>query len=219
MQTMDTQVDSGTLTRLDNLIVELFLYLGYHLFNTGRMDTTIADELMKSQTANLTTDRIETRDNDSLRGVINHNLNACCCLEGTDVTTFTTDNTTLHLIVVDMEHTDGVLNGCLSSYTLNRLDNDLLGLGIGIEFCLIHNLVDVTGCGSLSLVFHRLYESGLGILSTQSRYLFEHLALLELHLLQFLSLHGQQFLLIVDTILLVVEFILPTSEFLLTLVQ
>ena len=60
VQAMDTEVDGSALTRLDDLVVELFLDFGNHLFDTCRVDTTIADQLMESQTADLTTDRIET---------------------------------------------------------------------------------------------------------------------------------------------------------------
>ena len=60
VQTVDTEVDGGALTSLNDLVVELLLNLGYHLFNTCGVDTTIADQLMKGQTTDFTTDRIET---------------------------------------------------------------------------------------------------------------------------------------------------------------
>ena len=59
MQTVDTEVDGCTLTGLDDLIIQLLLYLGYHLLDTGWVDTTIGYQLMESQTANLTAHRVE----------------------------------------------------------------------------------------------------------------------------------------------------------------
>ena len=82
---MNTQVDSCTLTCLDNLVVELLLDLGNDLLDTCRVDTTIADELMESQAADLTTNRIETRNNDSLRCIVDNDLNTSSSLERTDV--------------------------------------------------------------------------------------------------------------------------------------
>ena len=67
-----------------------------------------------------------------------------------------------------MEHTDGVFNGSLSSHTLDGLDHDLLGLSIGIKFRLVHDLIDITGGSSLSLILHRLNQTVLCLFSTQT---------------------------------------------------
>ena len=60
VQTMNTEVDGGALTSLDDLVVKLLLDFGNHLLDTCGVDTAIADQLMEGQTADLTTDRIET---------------------------------------------------------------------------------------------------------------------------------------------------------------
>src|SRR5574344_622776 len=59
MQTVYTEFDSGTFTFFDNLVLKLFLHFGYHFLNTCRAYTTIGNQLMKSQTANLTANRVE----------------------------------------------------------------------------------------------------------------------------------------------------------------
>lgn len=59
MQTMYTKVDGSTLTCLDNLVIELLLNLSNNFLDTCRVDTSVSNKLMKSQTANLTADRIE----------------------------------------------------------------------------------------------------------------------------------------------------------------
>ena len=118
-----------------------------------------------------------------------------------------------------MEHADGVLDGGFSSHTLDGLDDNLLGFLVGIELSLVHDLIDVAGGSSLGLIFHRLDETVLGILSTESRDFLKHLALFELHLLEFLGLDRKQTLLIVETLLLGVEFTTLAAEFLLTLVE
>ena len=59
VQTMDTEVDSCTLTSLDDFIIQLLLHLGNHLLNTGWVDTSVSYQLVESQTANLTTNRVE----------------------------------------------------------------------------------------------------------------------------------------------------------------
>ncbi len=59
VQTMDTEVNSCTLTCLDDFIIQLLLHLGYHLLDTGWVDTSVSYQLVESQTANLTTNRVE----------------------------------------------------------------------------------------------------------------------------------------------------------------
>ena len=168
MQSVYTQVDSCALTGLDNLIVELLLNLSNNLFDTCRVDTSVANQLMESQTTYLTTNWIETRDYDSLRSIVYYDFNACSCLESTDVTTLATDDTTLYFVVLDVEYAYGVLDGGFGSYTLDSLYNDLLGLSIGVELSLVHNLVDIAGGGSLSLVLHRLYQAVLCLFGAQA---------------------------------------------------
>ena len=219
MQAVDTEVDGSALTGLNDLVVELLLDLGNHLLDTCRMDTTIADELMESQAAYFTTYRIETADNDGLRSIVYYDFNTCSSLKGTDITTLATDDAALHLVVINMEHADRVLNGRLCGYTLDGLNDDLTGLLVGIELCFVHNLIDIAGCSCLGLVFQRLDKTGLGIGSTKPRHLFQHLAFLELHLLKFLGLDREQALLIVNALLLVVELVLLATQLFLTLIK
>ena len=144
MQAMDTEVNGSTLTRLDDFIVQLLLHLSYYFLNTGRVNTSVADQLVQCQTTGLTAYRVKAADDNGLRRIVNHDLNATGCFQGTDITTFTTDDTALDVVVVNMEHRYGILHGGLSSYTLDGLNDDFLGLGVGIQLGLVHNLVDVS---------------------------------------------------------------------------
>ena len=57
------------------------------------------------------------------------------------------------------------------------------------------------------------------LVGRETREFFEFLALLELHLFEFLVFHGEHLLLVVDARLLVVEVVLASSQFLLALVE
>ena len=167
MQTVDTQVYGSALTSLDNLIVKLLLHFSYYLLDAGRMYTAVAHQLVQGQTAGLATHRIETADNNSLGRVIDDNLNTASGLQGTDITTFATDNATLHIIIVDMEYRYGVLDSRLRGHTLNGLDNNLLGLGIGVQLGLIHDFVNVgLGIGT-GFVLQRFHQTVLSFLGAQ----------------------------------------------------
>ena len=84
---MNTEVYSRTFTCFDDFVLQLFFHFGHNLFNTRRMDTSIADKLMESQTASFTTDRIKRRNNDSLRSIIYNDFNATGSFKCTDITT------------------------------------------------------------------------------------------------------------------------------------
>ena len=92
MQTVHSQIDHGTLTGLYDLVFHLLLHLRYHLLDTSRMDTSVLHQLMQSQTSDLTTNRVESRKNDSLRRIVNNNLYTCSGLKGTNVTSLTTND-------------------------------------------------------------------------------------------------------------------------------
>lgn len=108
MQTMNTEVNGCTFTCLNNLVFKLLLNLGNNLLYAGGVYTSVSNKLMQSKTANLTTNRIKSRYYDSLGCIINNNLNTCGSFKSTDVTSFTSDDTTLNLVVINMEHADRV---------------------------------------------------------------------------------------------------------------
>ena len=219
MQSVDAEVDSRALTGLDNLVVYLLLHLLHNLLNTCRMDTTVSNKLVEGKTANLAANRVKGTDDDSFRSVVNYDFHSCGSLQCTYITSLATDNASLNLIVVNVEHTDTVLYGSLCCHALYGLYDNLAGVGVGIELGLVHDLVDIALRVGLCLVLHRLNQSLLCLLGTQSGEFLEFLALLELHLLQFLLLDDQQFLLIVDTHLLVIQLVLAASQFLLALIE
>ena len=106
MQAMNTKIDSSTLTGLNNFVLKLFLDFGNHLLDTGRMDTSVGHQLVECQTASLAANRVESRDDDSLGGVVDYDFNTAGSLQGTDITTLTTNHTTLDVVVVNVEHGD-----------------------------------------------------------------------------------------------------------------
>ena len=165
---MNTQVDGSTLTCLDDLVIKLLLHFLHHFLDAGRMDAAVSNELMESEATGLATDRIETADDDSLWGVIDDYLNAAGSLKGTYVAALTSENAALHLVVVDVENGNAFLNGSLSGYTLDGLNDDFLGLSVGIELGLVHDLVDIAGGSSLCLVLEALHEAAAGLIGAES---------------------------------------------------
>jgi len=139
---MNSEVDGGSFPHLVNLLFNLFGNLQHHLFDTGRMNTTIRYQLMKRQPGNLSPNRIEGRQNDGFRGVINDNLHTRYRFESADISPFTANNPALNLVVLNMKHRNRVLNCSLGSNTLNGLNHHLLSLFRGSHFGLFHGFVD-----------------------------------------------------------------------------
>ena len=124
MQTVDTQVDGCTFTGFDNFFFHLFANFSHHFLDTSRMDTSVGHKLMQCQTGNFTANRVEGRKNDSFRSVVNNDFNAGSGFQSTDVTSFTSDNTSFDFIWFNMEYRNRVFDGSFRSYPLDRLDND-----------------------------------------------------------------------------------------------
>ena len=70
-----------------------------HFFNAGWMNTTILYQLFQRNTGNLTTYRIKARKYYCLWRIINDEINTSKRFKGADITSFTTDNTSLHLVI------------------------------------------------------------------------------------------------------------------------
>ena len=148
VHTMDTEVDDGALPRLDDLFLDLLTHLRDDLFDAGRVDTAVLDELMQGQTCYLTAHGVKATEDDGFGGVVDDDLDTRSGLEGADVTPLTADDTALDLIALDVEDGDGVLDSRLGRQALDRLYDDALGLLIGGHLRFFDDLVDI----ALSLV-------------------------------------------------------------------
>ena len=118
-----------------------------------------------------------------------------------------------------MEHGYRVFDGGLGGHALYGLDNNLLCLCVGIELCLVHNLVYVRCRVGASLVLEALHEAVLSLLGAETREFLELLALLNLHLLELLLLEGYELLLVLNTLCALVALLLAAAQFFLTLVE
>ena len=165
---VDAKVDDGALPRLNDFLFDLLTHLGDDLLNACRVNATILYQLMQGKACHLTAHGIEATQHDGLGGIINDDLNPCSCFEGTDITTFTTDDTALDLVTLDVEDGDGVLNGRLRSQTLDGLHDDLLGLLVGGHLRLFDDLVDIALGLVLGFSTQALDESFARLVSGES---------------------------------------------------
>ena len=168
MQTVNTKVNGCTLTCFDYLIIQLFLYLCNNFFYSSRMYASVSNKLMKGKTTNLTTYWVESRNNDCLRSIIYNNFNSRRSLKSTYITSFATNNASLYVVVINMEHRNRIFDSRFCCHTLYCLYDYLLCLLVGIELSLIHNLIDIACCLGLCLVLERFNKARLCLVCRKS---------------------------------------------------
>ena len=177
---MNAQVNGRAFTRFNHLIVYLLLHLRYHLFNASWVNTSVGNELVKGETANLAAHRVEGTDNDCLRRIVYNNLNARSSLQGTNVTTFTADDAALHFVVVDVKYRYTIFDSRFRSYALNSLNYNAFCFFICSKFCIVHDVVDVALCVAARFIFERVNESLLCLVGRESAEFLQLLTFLEL---------------------------------------
>ena len=84
---------------LFNSVLNLAFCLVNHFFNTCRMDSTVGYKLFKSDPCHFTSDMIKAGKRNCFRGIVNNKVDARKSFKGSDVSSLTSDNSSLHLVV------------------------------------------------------------------------------------------------------------------------
>ena len=165
VHSVDAKVDAGALSCLQNLFLKLLLHLGDDLLDPCRMDPAVDHKLVERQSGYLPANRVECREKDGIRSVVDHDLDTCRSLQSPDVAAFASDYPTLDLIVLDREGSDRILDSCFGGRPLDGVDHDSLGFLGSIEPGLVHGVVDVGLGFGTGFRLHVLHQDVLGILS------------------------------------------------------
>ena len=216
---MDTQIDGSTFTCLNNLFFHLFGDLCHNFFDTSRVDTSVLHELVKGKTRDLSAHRVESRESDCLWGIIHYDFYASSSLKGTDITSFTTNDTSLHLVIINMEYRNSIFYSRLRSNALNRLDNNLLSFFACGEASFVHGVVDIRHGSSLSFITECIYKLLFCFLGRKTRDLLELLLCLLVEALYFLCFVFNSLLLIFKLLTLRIQLVLCTLYLTLLLVE
>ena len=99
MNTMYTNFKCSSFTLFSHHGLNFLLSLLYHLFNSCRMDTAINNKLLKGYSCDLTAYRVKSGQNNCLRCIINNQINTCHRLKSSDISSLSTDNSALHLVI------------------------------------------------------------------------------------------------------------------------
>ena len=127
------------------------------------MDAAVGDKFLERQAGDFTTDWVEAREQDGVRAVVDDDLYAGKGFEGPDVTAFTTDDAPLDLVVFDVEHAHGVLDGSLGSSALDGLQHYFLGHLVGTHLGVFGDLLHIYHGLGLGVILDELNELFFGV--------------------------------------------------------
>ena len=131
-ETRDAGLVGGLLAGLAHDHVDLGARLGDDLLDAAGVDAAVGDELGDRQPGDLAADRVEARQDDRLRRVVDDQVDAGRLLEGPDVATLAADDPALHLVRRQVDDRHGVLGGVIRGDALDRGDDDVAGLVLGL---------------------------------------------------------------------------------------
>ena len=128
----DAGVVGGLLAGLAHDRVDLGPCLGDDLLDAAGMDPAVGDELGDGDPGDLAADRVEARQDDGLRRVVDDQVDAGGLFEGPDVAALAADDPALHLVRRQVDDRDRVLGRVVGGDALDRGDDDVAGLVLGI---------------------------------------------------------------------------------------
>ena len=117
--TDNTNFTSGIFSSTNNFFFNFTFSFSYCFLNTGWINTTIFHETLESIPCYLTADGIKRRKNNHAWSVINHDIDTSGTLEGLNITTFLTNDTSFHFIVRKFERSDCTVGSYLRRHALH----------------------------------------------------------------------------------------------------
>ena len=99
MKAVNTRFIRSLFPGFTNLLTHFFTSFFNHFFDSCRMNTPVDNQFFQSQSGHFPTNGVETGQNNSFRRIVDNQINARQCFDGSDITAFTTDNAPLHFII------------------------------------------------------------------------------------------------------------------------
>ena len=154
---------------------ELHLFLDlraralHRLLDATGMDAPVGDEGGQRHARDLTAHRIEAREHHRLGSIVHDQVDTGGLLEGANIAPLAADNPSLHVIAGQRNDGDGALGGVIDRATLDRSDDDLVGLAVGLLARLGHGLTHELIGVLLDLLFNLCEQHLARFLAGHSR--------------------------------------------------
>ena len=98
IDTVNIGLEDSPFALLLDAVLDLTLCLVHHFLDPCGVDTSVGNKLFKGDSCNLTSCGVEAGKCDSLGSIVDNELNSRKCLESTDISSLTSDNSSLHFI-------------------------------------------------------------------------------------------------------------------------
>ncbi len=125
VQSLQAELQDRALPLLLDPLQDLLAGLGDDLFDAGRVNPAVHDELVERDPCHLAAHRVEPADDHGLRGVVDDQVDSGGLLEGADVAPFLADDAALQLVGRQRQHRDRDLRGLVGGDALDGLGDDL----------------------------------------------------------------------------------------------
>ena len=168
MESVDTRLECRLFASFLDALVDFALRLLDHLLDARRMDAAILDELLECDARDLTAHRVEARQDDGLRRVVDDEVDARQRLERADVAALAADDAALHLVVRQRDDRDRRLRDVVSRAALDGRRENLAGLLVRLIFRLLLVLLDFHGFLMLELFLCLSHEDGLRLVGRET---------------------------------------------------
>ncbi len=120
------------------MLLELGLRLVVHLLDPSGMDAPVLDELVERHPGGLAAQRVERREDDRVRCVVDDEVDAGQVLERADVPALTPDDAPLEIVRRELDDRDRRLGGVARGDALERVGDESprTATGVGARFLL-----------------------------------------------------------------------------------
>ena len=155
VKSVNTGLEYGTLTRLLNSVINVAASLFNHLLDSCGMDSSVGYELFKSKSCDLTSYGIESGYGYNVGRIVDYKLNTREILNSSDVSSLTSDNSSLHLVAGNLNYGYSDLAYVVCRTSLNSKGKDILCLCI----CFVLEFFLILSYFERSLVLHFIIKS------------------------------------------------------------
>ena len=177
MDSVNAGLDNGPFTLLLDGSVYLPAGLFDHFLNPGGMNPSVGNQPFQGDPGNLSADRVEAGQGDSLGGVVNNQINAGHGLDGPDITALAANDAALHFVVRQGHNRNGGFRHVIGGASLNGQGNDLAGLVVRVILCLLLDFHDFDRFFMNQFVFQFFQQIILGLVNGESGDSFQHFKL------------------------------------------
>ena len=174
---VDACVNKRPLARLLNGRLDLSLSLIVHFLDPCGVDPAVGNELLKSDSCDLSADGIEAGYRDSLGRVVDNKVDARYHLERADVSALTADDSALHFVIGQRHDGDGSLGGVVGGAALDGRGDYLTGDLLCLVLCLLLIFLDLDGFLVVKILLKQIDDICLCLLLSEARDPLEHIKL------------------------------------------